>query len=437
MADDLKYYWQALGINMLWNSYPIIFILRDGFGIGPSGSTFTILYWGVGILLMMPFNIFRPLYLPNKMLFICWFSFIVLGWVYYKYYPSLGGAAEPIREILTYVIPLVFLFAAMYYPNEKTRIILIVMVFYSVVASAGLLYSLSKDPYWTFGERAAIKFAANTQNSNPHAYANNALCGVLASVIVAARVKNILGKVFYYLIAIFSLGVLILARTNISILGLGVMVLIYLFLNGRAAVSALFSVKTLSVIAVVYGIIAFVLAQFWYATYALQVYFDALMSRFGKVLYTVAGVQVNEQSAEIDYSSVNRVYSFKYVFEIFLGEGSWGTILFGEGYKAQFFDVPALEALVNQGVLGFVLFNSFFLVMGIIAVQQFFKPASDLSLFMAYFSIIVLIALFSGARPIDLSMWLVYVFYIRFFGIYFTPSQSQLSTSPKMQPTAA
>jgi len=74
--------------------------------------------------------------------------------------------------------------------------------------------------------------------------------------------------------------------------------------------------------------------------------------------------------------------------------------------------------------LGFVLFNSFFLVMGVIAVQQFFRPANDLSKFMAYFSIVVLIALFSGARPIDLSMWLVYVFYIRFFGIY----------SPKTQP---
>ena len=65
MLDDFKYYRQALGVNMLWNSYPIVFILRDGFGVGPSGSTFTILYWGLGLLLLMPINIFRTIYITN------------------------------------------------------------------------------------------------------------------------------------------------------------------------------------------------------------------------------------------------------------------------------------------------------------------------------------------------------------------------------------
>lgn len=425
MWNDLKYYRQALGVNMLWNSYPIVFIVRDGFGVGPSGSTFTILYWGLGILLLMPMNIFRTIYLPNRMLFACWFGFIVLGWLYWQYYPSPNGYPERVRETLTYIIPLVFLFASMYYPNDKVHIILIVMVFYSLIASAGLLYSLTRDPHWTFGERAAIKFAANTQNSNPHAYANNALCGVIAALIVSGRVKSVLIKVFYYLVAIFSLAVLILARTNISLIGLAIMAIIYLTLHGREVVTSFFRPRVLAIIAVVYGIVALLLSQFRFASYALSVYFNTFMSRFGKVIYTVTGVEVDQKSAEIDYSSVNRVYSFKYVYEIFLGEGSWGKILFGEGYKAQFFDVPALEALVNQGLLGFVLFNSFFLVMGVIALQQFFRPANDLSKFMAYFSIVVLIALFSGARPIDLSMWLVYVFYIRFFGIY----------SPQPQPT--
>lgn len=425
MWNDLKYYRQGLGVNMLWNSYPIVFIVRDGFGVGPSGSTFTILYWGLGILLLMPINIFRTIYLPNRMLFACWFGFIVLGWLYWQYYPSINGYPERVRETLTYIIPLVFLFASMYYPNDKVHIILIVMVFYSFIASAGLLYSLTRDPHWQFGERAAIKFAANTQNSNPHAYANNALCGILAALIVSGRVKNNLLKVFYYLVAIFSLGVLILARTNISLIGLALMGIIYFVLHGRDLISSFFRPRVLAMIAVVYGIVALLLSQFRFASYALSVYFNTFVSRFGKVIYTVTGVEVDQKSAEIDYSSVNRVYSFKYVYEIFLGEGSWSKILFGEGYKARFFDVPALEALVNQGILGFILFNSFFLVMGVIAVQQFFKPASDLSKFMAYFSIVILIALFSGARPIDLSMWLVYVFYIRFFGIY----------SPKTQPT--
>ncbi len=431
MWEDFKYYRQALGINMLWNAYPIVFIVRDGFGIGPQGSAFTIFYWGIGLLLLMPINIFRTIFLPNQMLFACWFGFLVLGWVYWKYYPSPLGTPEPLRETLTYIIPVVFLYASMYYPNDKGNIILKVMVFYSLVASIGLLYSLTKDPHWTFGERAAIKFAANTQNSNPHAYANNALCTILSALLTVGRTKNWLLKIGYYLITIFSLGVLILARTNMSLIGLALMAVIYITLHGRSVVVSIFRPRVLAIVAVVYGIVAFLLSQFQFASYALGVYFNTFISRFGKVIYTVTGLEVDQKSAEIDYSSVNRVFSFKYVFEVFLGEGSLGTILFGEGYKAQFFDVPALEALVNQGILGFILFNSFFVVMGFTALQQFFKPANDLSLFLAYFSIIVLIALFSGARPQDLSMWLVYILFIRFFGVYST-QKSKSNLQPQL-----
>ena len=58
----------------------------------------------------------------------------------------------------------------------------------------------------------------------------------------------------------------------------------------------------------------------------------------------------------------------------------------------------------------------------IVTVQQLARPANDLSQFMAYFSVIILIMLVSGSRPIDLSMWLIYVFYIRFFGVYSSPA---------------
>lgn len=418
ILKDLKYYRQALGVNMLWNSYPIIFVVRDGFGIGPSGSIFTILYWGLGILLMLPVNIFQKIYLPNKMLFFFWFAFWALSYIYWKYYPSPNFGAEPLREILTYFIPLGFLFASMYYPNDKLHIIVIVLVFYSILASTGLIYYMTQQSGWQLGDRAGIRFAANTNNSNPHAYANNALAGLLAALIVAGRSKQVLVKVFYFMCALFSLAVMVLARTNISIIALILSALVYFVLHGRSAFLAIFKWQFLVIVGAIAGIIYTLLAQFSKASFVLSVYFQTMLGRFGKVIYTVSGVQVAESSKEIDYSSVNRILSFRYVTEVFLGEGTIGTILFGEGYKAQFFDVPALEALVNQGLVGFVLFNGFFGVVIMTSFQQFFRPANDLSKFMAYFSFIILIALFSGARPIDLSMWLVYIFYVRFFGVY-------------------
>ena len=422
MWENLKYYRMALGMNMLWNSYPVIFILRDGFHIGPGGSTFTILFWGLGLALLIPLNIFQTIYFPNKVLFSCFISFWVLSLIYWQYYLAPNSYPERLRETLTYVIPLLFLFGAMYFPNDKVRIILVVMVFYSLLASTGLLYSLVRDPHWHFGERAAIKFNANSNNSNPHAFANNAVCCVLAALILAARTNQLLIKMFYYLAVIGSVGILILTRTNTSLLSLGIMTFIYVVLNTKEVVLSLFKPRIAAIGFVLYSTVIFLLAQFQFASYALQVYLSTLISRFGKVIYTVSGVQVDKQSSEIDYSSVNRVLSYQYVRDVFLGEQPWPIVLFGEGYKSQFFDLPALEALVNEGVLGFILFNSFFLTMIIVTVQQLARPANDLSQFMAYFSVIILIMLVSGSRPIDLSMWLIYVFYIRFFGVYSSPA---------------
>lgn len=435
MLKDLKYYRQALGVNMLWNSYPIIFIIRDGFGIGPQGSIFTVLYWGLGMLLLLPINIFQKIYLPNKMLFFFWFAFWALSYIYWKYYPSPNFGSEYLREILTYLIPLGFLFASMYYPNDKVHIILIVLVFYSVLASAGLIYYMTQQSGWHFGDRAGIRFAANTNNSNPHAYANNALAGVLGALIVAGRNKRLWVQLFYYLCALFSLAVMVLARTNISIIALIMSAIVYLALHGKSAFVSMFKLRFLVIVGIIVGIISALLSQFSKVSFVLAVYFQTMLGRFGKVIYTVSGVQVADNSKQIDYSSVNRILSFRYVRDIFFNNESIGVILFGEGYKAQFFDVPALEALVNQGLVGFVLFNGFFFIIAITSFQQFFKPANDLSKFMAYFSFIILIALFSGARPIDLSMWLVYIFYVRFFGVYSsapaleTPRPTQLSAA--------
>ncbi len=420
MGDELKYYRQALGINMIWNAYPIVFIVRDSFGIGPAGSAFTVLYWVVGLLFLIPFNIFTTIYSPNRILLISWLSFWALGLAYWHYYPSPNTGTERTRETLTYVIPIIFLFGLMFYPPEKSRYILVIMVFYTLFASVGLLYGIAHDPNWHFGERAAIKFNANTNNSNPHAFANNAICTIIASLVVVGKVNGFFKKIFYYLAAIFSLGILVLTRTNSSFISLGLMAFVFLFFNGKSIIKGFFQVKVLATIAAIWAFLVFLMSQFTFATYALSAYFQTFAKRFNNVIYTFSGIQVDEeQVAEIDNSSINRVYSFKYFREIFLGEeASLGKILFGEGYKAQFFDVPSLEAVVNQGILGFLFFDGFFFLLAITSLQQFMKPASDLSKFMAYFSIVLILGIFSGARPIDLSMWLVYVFYIRFFGIY-------------------
>jgi hypothetical protein len=426
MWENLKYYRSALGINMVFNAYPIVFSIRDGLGIGPQGSTFTLAFWVIGILLVLPLNIFQKIYFPNPILFWSWFFFAATAFIYMFYYPSINFDyySNRSRELLTYFLPLLFLFAMMFYPNDQVDRILPITIIFGMIGSIGLLYGIAHDPNWHFGERAAIKFAASGgQTSNPHAFANNALCCLLASLVYASIVRGFFWKIVCYLCAVFSLAIMILCRTNISLIGLGVMFMVFLLFNARGIVTSVFKPQVLMIMGTMFLILNLIAMQFSQYTNALKGYYEVFAKRLTNVIFTATGGAVStNEAADIDHSSINRVYSFEYAINLFK-EGEWATILVGEGYKAQFLDVPIVEALVNNGIVGFILIVVFFGAMGFTSLIEFIRPSSGFSTYLAYFSIVLLIASVSGARPIDISFWFVYVVYIRFLGIRY-PKQA-------------
>ncbi|TAG55045.1 MAG: hypothetical protein EAZ29_04050, partial [Runella slithyformis] len=103
-----------------------------------------------------------------------------------------------------------------------------------------------------------------------------------------------------------------------------------------------------------------------------------------------------------------------------------GEVLMGQGYKSAFMDMPSLDAIVNQGVLGFLFYNGFWLMIIFTMIQQYVRPANNLSLFIAYFSLLLLLFLASGGQAVDISAWLLQAFFIRFLGVYPTKSNPEL-----------
>lgn len=429
MLNDFKYYRQALGINMLWNSFPIIFFVRDGLGIGPQGSIFTFTYWIIGLLLMWPGSLFSRLYAPNKLLLFFWGGFLMLCMIYWKYYAP-NGVADGSREIMTYILPFAFLFLLMYYPDDKVDCILIVMVGYTLVASSGLIYSIATNPTWHFGERAGINYKAMQGHSNPHAYANSALATILASAILLWKTRSTFKKLLYIFAIVFSLAVIVLCRTNTSLITLAVMAAIAFVFNGRSIIASTFSAKSLKIGFWVYAVVAFVLAQFSFIGYTLTVYSAAFAQRFNRVIYTISGAQIDQtESASIDHSSSYRLLSIERTKEFVFGSKTpIGEVLFGQGYKSVFLDMPSLDAIMNQGILGFIFYNFFWIGVIFTMIQQYFRPANNVSLFIAYLALLQVLSLFSGGQTIDLSAWLLQAFYIRFLGVYASKPALSLQT---------
>ncbi len=421
--DDLKYYRIALGIVMVWNPFPLIFTIRDGLRVG-GGSTFTFAFMVVGLILMFPLNIFKKIELPNMTLFFFWFSFVVLALIYMLFYPSLhyNYRSQLAKEILTYIFPLLFLIGTMYYPNQKADKILIVILLYGILGSLGLMYSLLHDPNWKLGERAAIKFLTSTEQSNPHVFANNALYGILSGLILASRARNVVQEILYYISVICCLIVIVLCRTNTSILCLFVFGFIYLLLNFKQTVVNTFKLRTLGIISAFIVVLIWAARQFSTVTSILQSYFNNSNQRLVNLAYTISGAKLsNKQVVEVDESSITRVRSYNYVKSLFT-DGQWSDILVGEGYKSQFLDIPILESLTNHGIIGFILFTSFLVTLAVIAFFQILRPSTGLSLFLGYFTIVSLLASVSGSRPVDMGTWIVYVMFIRFLGASYNKS---------------
>jgi hypothetical protein len=419
--NNFKYYRMAIGITMMWNPFPIIFSIRDGLRIG-GGSLFTLAFYILALTLFFPVNVFKKIYLPNPLLFFFLFGFIILAAIYMVYYPTLlyNYRGNLSREIITYLLPVLYLFATMYFPNHKTEIMIPIIILYTLVGSMGLLWGIAHDPNWHFGERAAIKFLANTDNSNPHAFANNALYGVLAGFIGAAHSKSTKVQFFYYLCIVFQIVILILCRTNTSIVALGIIGAIYVLTNPRKIMLDFFRVRTAYVAGVLVFFVWVFFRYFKSVRLIIEIYFGLLTDRFINMVYTASGVKLsNQQSVSIDESAVNRVYSFRYLVKMFR-DGRWKDIIIGEGYKSQFLDVPFIEALTNHGILGFILFTGFFLAIALTAFFEILRPSNPFATFLAYFSIVLLVMGTTGSRPVDVGMWLVYLTYVRFLGIHYS-----------------
>lgn len=427
--NNLRY---SIGIYMLFNGFPIIFFVRDTLGIGPASSVWTAAFWMLGLVLMLPANLFLRIYRPNAMLFNLSVMFLLLAFFYYLL-PGSSGAGM-VTELGNYFFIFGYLLLIVQIPNTVKETLIPVIYTISLLSNFTLIYSLMVDPNWTLGMRAAITFANENAQSggNPHAAARNAIVCIISSGVLIWQSRSIVLKTIFYISIVFSVVIIILTQTKSTFLALILMVMFYVYANfslrkiGRAVYN-FFSFKTILVGIIILLVVNYFLSKY-YDLYAIVLnYGDVLFARFYNVYYTITGVQLDTEST-IDASSMGRVTSFELFFNSL---GNLEIMLMGLGYKATFLDVPFLEALINHGILGFLFFDGFLFYLFIYTHREVLRKTNGIALFVAYLYVYTIPQMATGGRPYDITYWFSFILMVRFLGIKY------LDAAPAKQPALA
>lgn len=430
IKSDYRYYLSALGLNMVWDAYPYVMALRDGLRILPGGNISTAAFWSVGLILMIPANIFQKISFPNKILAFIWLSFVALVFIYLNYYAAhyYRYTFTDIRETFTFVVPLMFLFACLYYPNEQISKLIPVTFFYTLFSSILFLYIFFTNP-GSIGERAALKFA-NGGSGNPHTFAANALKLVLSGLLLSGMTQSFFKKIILYFVTFIGIGIIIMSRSSSTIYCSVLSALIFIFF-GLLKTSNLFSVSKIKVLGgfiAVLLLVKIILERSPKLSLMYYLYTDQISRRFYNMIYTISGLESGSRTtiSVRDASSQGRLSSINYVKSMF-EEKRWGDIIVGEGYRANVLDFPVLEALANHGILGFILFNLFAIFMAVYTIREYINPSNSFTILLSYYGLTVLLGFVSGGWIPEAASWIVLVPFIRFLGIPHSPKTSSMA----------
>jgi hypothetical protein len=420
---NFNYLRYSVGMAMMLNGYPTIFFFRDTLKIGPASNVWSATFFAFALLLMTPSHIFLRLYKPNFKLLT--FSSLFFALLIYHFFTFNDSDANWFLEFGNILFVVAFVILLLHIPNEVKETVLPVILIFAIFNNLTLVYSLITDPYWRIGMRAAVTFANDDafDRANPHVPARNAIFCILASVVLIWKYKNIILRILISFNVIFSLGVLLLTQSKASLLSLGLMIFVFLFFNARIShtlkfVKTAFSWRTPFIFLVLYFGVNFILNRYNNLYGILYGYWDIFGKKIGDIMYTAFGLKVSD-SVIIDASSMGRVDSF-YYFSLTLKSPI--ILLFGRGYKSLYMDVPVLEALINHGVFGLIFFGGFVYYLCIYTFKELRSNTNVLTTFLAYVFLYLLVGLFSGGRPYDLSYWFPFALMIRFLGIKYYPN---------------
>ncbi|WP_234734319.1 hypothetical protein [Tellurirhabdus bombi] len=417
----LDYMRMAAGICIVVDGNPLIFFFKETLKLAPGSSVFTAAFLALGLILMVPFTLLRKLYKPNYLALMLSLGFLFLTLLYYFFFMSYAYTREA-TDLIYVAYSLIFIFLLINVPNEVLKDIVPIFILFAIVSNFALIYSLIRDPFWHIGQRASISYSTDDDHSgNPHPFAKNALIGLIASLVWASRPKTpAYIRTLCLVSAVFNLGVQLLTLVRSSFVALALMVFIFCIFNVRmpqirSALRMLRRPASLFVMAIALGVIVFFIRRNMTIYHILSGYVDTFITKNIDNVYALLGMKVNNQVATFDASSVQRTISLDFFKAVYQGHLHW--LILGQGYKFIYLDIPVLEALVNHGILGFVLFAGLNVLLLILAIRSIRLNLHPFSTFLGYFYFYLFVVIFTNGRPYDYTFWFPYLLMSRFMGV--------------------
>jgi hypothetical protein len=289
----------------------------------------------------------------------------------------------------------------------------------TLVNNIALIYSISTNPNYVIGARATVQYNKGTGedfSGNPIVFGRNAVAGLLMSFLVIQRNsfdfignRSLLLKLVAHINLLVSFIVLILTQTRGNFISFGLSIAFYLIFANYNFKNAF---KTNRYI-FIYYVVIFLLLQYLNSAFRILETFNRYSDQAYDFLLRAinTGLGLNNASTPQDASALNRVQNIEFIKKIIARD--WFDFIFGKGYKFWYVDIPALEAFVNFGILGcllFCVFNIFILYF----IIQGIKTKNIFQNFISLFYINLFVSVFTGGRPLDFSYWVFYIILIRF-----------------------
>ncbi|MFS0490616.1 hypothetical protein [Leadbetterella byssophila] len=418
-------YRDAMALAIFLTGVPLIYYLRDGLGVAPGNTMFSIGLIFFPFALTIPFKNFRFFDLPNKVTFPYLTFFLIYLFAYFflkdRYYLTVSFYTE----ILTYIIIVFVAFSTVFMRNEAiNRRFIYLCILLSTLSAISLMYYVSQNPLYVIGQRAAFGYGGEVGVGNPHINSKVAYFGIILGVLSLKYYRQIkLGLIFPVILIILNIAILFLTQTMLAFLatfGFTVMFLVFnLSFSNAVSTFRLFFTK--------WYIVVLVLAGFMTLSYQinknarlLNPAFNYFNTRFEGIKKSLTEsseskkIKVKETGDDSANTRIQHVEGVMERLEKSFDKGNYHYILFGQGYKFMYVDIPHLEMIDSFGLIGFTIFTILFLRLILMSVREMRDPESIGTEFLAYAMIYFFIANFTSGQMLDYTRFASFYIFCRF-----------------------
>ncbi len=417
MLENKLFNWKvALGIVIIWIAPPFIYFLKELIGIGQT-SIFAGIIYSLGLVLMLNHIPLKYFYKGNETLAFTGLSFFFLGFFYFIFYNTQKSSL--IVDAINFSILIGFIYCIFRIDDSIQYYIPLLIILVTLLNNVSLIYSISTNPNYVLGARATVQYNKGTGedfSGNPIVFGRNAVAGLIMSFLVIQRSnydflgnRSVLLKMIAHVNLLISFIVLILTQTRGNFISLGLSIVFYLVFANYNFKNAFKSNRYV----LAYYFILFLVLQYLNKTFRIVETFSRYSDQAYEFLLRAinTGLRINNSTTPQDASALNRVQNIAFIKRIIARD--WFDFIFGKGYKFWYVDIPALEAFVNFGILGCLLFCVFNLLI-IYYIILGIKTKNIFQNFISLFYINLFVSVFTGGRPLDFSYWVFYIILIRF-----------------------